>query len=85
LADAIDDYLSANRELLERIETAPITKNAGDDLPADLQIEDCLEEPPAGIGPHQSQHHGTPAKIDWAARDEANRNLGVSGEEFVAN
>jgi hypothetical protein len=70
--------------LSERIETTLVTKDEVDEPPAGLQIEDVLEEPPTEPGPHQIQHRGKPAKIDWAGRDEANRRLGASGEKFVA-
>jgi hypothetical protein len=77
--------------MLDRLESSTIAKPtaAEDKIPEDLAIESILEEPPivdvTGNNQGTTSSKTVPVKIDWAARDAANRILGESGEAFVAD
>ena len=83
LADTIDTYLLEHPEELEIL--------LGSSLPSEIttpsasrSFRDLLQDPPtAQEQPDKSSSRRRPSKIDFAARDTANRALGLAGEQFV--
>ena len=87
LRETVELYLETHATATDRIENTA-TERAQATLISSTgrqRLEDVLEDAPTLDGTSRSSAANSPARIDWAGRDESNRRLGRQGEEYIAD
>ena len=85
LEQVVLEYLDVHREFVDPLVNGPVLSPAGSPAPPALDPNALVEAPPDRMPiPHTVWSPTTRlARIDFVARDAANRELGRRGEEFV--
>jgi hypothetical protein len=85
LEQVVLEYLDVSRDFFDLLLTGPVLNPTTSPAPEDLDVRRLVEEPPDAMRIPQNVWSSTarPGRVDFVARDAANRDLGRRGEEFV--
>jgi hypothetical protein len=85
LAQVVLEYLNVHRDFFDPVLAGPVLSPSASPVPGALAPEQLLEPPPERMPVPEAAWSPTAhlTRLDFVARDAANRELGRRGEEFV--